>query len=584
MASPSALAPLLRCPAGPHALRNPTALPCGHAVCSVHLDAAPLCPVPVCPLPPAPARPRIPALSRVHYAAAPPAQPPVPPPVSDHRSDVTLNKIIALVDRTLARLHPDPSPAPDSDSDSDAADAPRPASSARPAARRDSSHPRSPLPPPVRGRPRAPRPRRPAAPPSLPPTSGPPVPPSDDAILAEFDKKLLEELTCHICYVLFYQPVTTPCQHTYCAKCLQRSLDHSTTCPVCRHELPTYFFQDQPVNKTIMAIILKAYPLLYQERGDAIEEEERHARLNTPIFVCNLTFPGIPTFLHFFEPRYRLMLRRCLESPYPRFGMIMSPKAGSPQTDYGVMLEIRSVQMLPDGRSMVETWGSTRFRILERGTLDGYMVGRVERIDDYADDLTETLVLDDEEPNAALTPIPAPDRLLRRIASTLTGVSSSVQPTASVSAIATPSISSSSSSAAASTPRAPRQPTNAELMDTCRAFLDRLQRGAAPWVVQRLSQTYGAMPSDPAQFAFWVALVLPIEEHEKAKLLPIRSARLRLMLVVHWIEQLNNNWYAWVFLAFVKGSGWVAHPKSPVLLCLLWTVVVLTLSRFIGWI
>lgn len=73
------------------------------------------------------------------------------------------------------------------------------------------------------------------------------------------------------------------------------------------------------------------------------------------------------------------MLRRCLESPYPRFGMIMSPKAGSPQTDYGVMLEIRSVQMLPDGRSMVETWGSTRFRILERGTLDGYMVGRVER-------------------------------------------------------------------------------------------------------------------------------------------------------------------------------------------------------------
>lgn len=73
------------------------------------------------------------------------------------------------------------------------------------------------------------------------------------------------------------------------------------------------------------------------------------------------------------------MLRRCLESPNPRFGMIIPPKAGVSQTEYGTMLEIRSVQMLPDGRSMVETWGTSRFRILERGTLDGYMVGRIER-------------------------------------------------------------------------------------------------------------------------------------------------------------------------------------------------------------
>lgn len=138
--------------------------------------------------------------------------------------------------------------------------------------------------------------------------------------------------------------------------------------------------------------------MLYQERVDAIEQEERLARLNTPIFVCQLSFPGVPTVLHFFEPRsviislrpsvllifsyyfrYRLMLRRCLESPTPFFGMIMPPKAGCPPVDYGTILDIRSVQMLPDGRSMVETWGSTRFRILERGFLDGYMVGRIER-------------------------------------------------------------------------------------------------------------------------------------------------------------------------------------------------------------
>lgn len=75
------------------------------------------------------------------------------------------------------------------------------------------------------------------------------------------------------------------------------------------------------------------------------------------------------------------MLRRCLESPIPRFGMVMPARPGgtSPQMEYGTMLEIRSVQMLPDGRSMVETWGTHRFRLLESGTLDGYMVGRIER-------------------------------------------------------------------------------------------------------------------------------------------------------------------------------------------------------------
>lgn len=36
--------------------------------------------------------------------------------------------------------------------------------------------------------------------------------------------------------------------------------------------------------------------------------------------------------------------------------------------------------------------------------------------------------------------------------------------------------------------------------------------------------------------------VLPIDEYEKAKLLPIRSARLRLKLVSYWIDQLNSNW------------------------------------------
>jgi hypothetical protein len=53
-------------------------------------------------------------------------------------------------------------------------------------------------------------------------------------------------------------------------------------------------------------LVLKAYPEAYAERGRAIEEEERDARLDTPIFICQLAFPGVPTVLHFFEPMYGL--------------------------------------------------------------------------------------------------------------------------------------------------------------------------------------------------------------------------------------------------------------------------------------
>ncbi|KAJ7129649.1 PUA-like domain-containing protein [Mycena epipterygia] len=302
------------------------------------------------------------------------------------------------------------------------------------------------------------------------------------------EKELLTELSCEICFNLLYNPVTTPCQHSFCAKCLHRALDHSPLCPLCRDTLPGFsFFEDHPPNHTVTTLLLAAFPEMYAERGDAVEAEERDARLDTPIFVCTLIFPGHPTVLHFFEPRYRLMLRRCLEQDVPSFGMIMPARQGagggvaSAQTDYGTMLEVRSVQMLADGRSMVETWSTYRFRILERGTLDGYTVGRIERIDDIPD-----------------SPTLAP------------GLAN---------------------------------PSNEQLMETCTAFLLQLRRGTAPWVVQRLNNVYGPPPTDPAAFSYWVALVLPIDEYEKAKLLPIRSARLRLRLVVHWIEQLNSNWW-----------------------------------------
>ncbi|KAG6821259.1 hypothetical protein H0H93_002369 [Arthromyces matolae] len=376
---------------------------------------------------------------------------------------------------------------------------------------------------------------------------------------------------------------------TFCTKCLHRSLDHGATCPLCRQSLPGFhYFQEHPPNQVILSLLLKAFPALYRERGEAIEAEERDARLDTPIFVCQLSFPGMPTLLHFFEPRYRLMLRRCLESPNPCFGMVVPSKGGlSPHLDYGTMLEIRSVQMQPDGRSYVETWGTYRFRILELGTLDGYMVGRIERIDDYPEDSTEAPTPDTSHSAPLTTPdagsstddsvTPAEQPISRETAQTgpstsqsesrpaqetIQDESSTPHPDPPPPQDQTPSVTSATdsepSNEASLNPLSiplPNHPSNSVLMEQCRTFLNQLQQGTAPWIVQRLSSTYGTMPTDVSSFSYWVASILPIDEQEKAKLLPIRSPRLRLLLVVHWIEQLNNNWYNVFYFTRVVTRG-----------------------------
>ncbi|TDL26911.1 LON-domain-containing protein [Rickenella mellea] len=606
--------PLLHCPLCPGSslLSAPTTLHCGHTLCSSHVRrpshstsissnissspsrrqtrqmAPPPSPVPTvapCPLPTCrPGRnllPNIPPDSPVAYypPIAPSSAIPMPPTLPDQpelspsanpRVDVSVSRVITLMHRPeYAQNHtefvPTFSDRNDLDSEDDddtdtyananGSEPDKPASTlpqsrsdlpSRPsfsaAERRTHSNRDSPTEGHVRPQKRQ---RRLS-------DSTPPKFTLGGNIEERFHKELLEHLTCEICFMLLYQPITTPCQHTFCAKCLQRSLDHQTKCPLCRQDLPAFnYFQDHPYNKVLLSILLKAAPDVYTERGRAIEAEERDARLDTPIFVCQLSFPGMPTLLHFFEPRYRLMLRRCLESPTPRFGMVMAPRSSGNVTsnDYGTMLEIRSVQMLPDGRSMVETWGSYRFRILERGVLDGYMVGRIERIDDIPLELEEeahrcVASLDPLAEVVDPSPPPGPETASSST-SRVTRMSLSPRPSSTSSAPVT-----SSSTATASAPRRSRslspsatvQASNDELLAVCHAFLDQLRNGTAPWVVQRLNNTYGPMPTDPSSFSFWMALVLPIEEHEKAKLLPIKSARLRLRLVVHWIEQLNSNW------------------------------------------
>ncbi|KAJ4478089.1 PUA-like domain-containing protein [Lentinula aciculospora] len=528
---PRSIRPLLRCPVCNNTLSNPSTLHCGHSICGSHSSCT------------------------LHSHSS--------EPTSTRKVDVLLQKIIELVNRhctsnssvgeSRVRDRDDDEP------DDEEANQRRPFKRARTEIEDDENdllaHLRSES---IRQR-------------ALPRNE--PLLPLDSRFhnrSESFEKDLMTELSCEICLSLMYVPVTTPCQHTFCSRCLHRSLDHSDVCPICRQRLPGFaYFQNHPPNKLMLRIILQACPSAYEDRGAAIEAEEHNARLNTPIFVCHLSFPGMPILLHFFEPRYRLMLRRCLDSDWPSFGMIMSTSASSSSSnldagdhvEYGTMLRIRSVQTLADGRSMVETWGAWRFRILERGLVDGYVVGRIERIDDIPDEEEEG---EYEGSSASVGSRPSTlQRLTSRLALVTSSIpsadntSNSVQSLASDSDSSIVSVQSSSSSTSQasfvnfSTPQPPFPLSTRRLIEHCTSFLSQLHTSTTPWVVQRLSYNHGppppSDPSDPAfdagTFSFYVGMVLPIDDGEKAKLLPVRSVRMRLKMCVWWIEGLRQHWW-----------------------------------------
>ncbi|KAM9819531.1 LON peptidase N-terminal domain and ring finger 1, like isoform X1 [Syngnathus typhle] len=202
------------------------------------------------------------------------------------------------------------------------------------------------------------------------------------------------DLECSLCMRLFYEPVTTPCGHTFCKSCLERCLDHTPNCPLCKESLKEYLACRKYTVTSILDVLIKQYFSQEHEVRSKIHLEETRElsdlTKNVPIFVCTMAYPTVPCPLHVFEPRYRLMIRRCMDTGTRQFGMcINDPQKGF--VDYGCMLIIRSVHFLPDGRSVVDTIGGKRFRVLSRGMKDGYSIADIENLEDTRVEAREEL-------------------------------------------------------------------------------------------------------------------------------------------------------------------------------------------------
>lgn len=331
---------------------------------------------------------------------------------------------------------------------------------------------------------------------------------TDEDVLQAVRDLACSEMECQVCYGLLFDPVTTHCGHTFCRKCLQRVLDHSQLCPICRQrlQLPSVL-PAKSSNKRLTEILVAICPDALALRATAAASEHSPGNsddeLSTPIFVCASSFPSMPTPLFIFEPRYRLMIRRAWEGDR-KFGMVLPNQTREPQGDlglapfmqYGTILQIEHMHVYPDGRSHIWTVGASKFKIKKWGLRDDYVVANVERMDDIP--LAEEEALEAADTTSNLSP-----------------------------------------------PESPQPPwktfSTHELLDICHGFVDHMQAMAAPWMSENNLATFGRRPVNAATFPYWLASVLPIADSEKYRLIRSRSVRERLLITVEWIKRIERH-------------------------------------------
>ncbi|XP_052746616.1 uncharacterized protein LOC112053469 [Bicyclus anynana] len=174
------------------------------------------------------------------------------------------------------------------------------------------------------------------------------------------------DLECVLCTGTYRNPVCTPCGHTYCRECIERSLYYKKTCALCLSSLENFNLAKTQDTVFISSILSSIDALPFPDETDVL-----------PVVTCHVAYPGMPCPLFVFNPRYCLMVQRVLESGSRRFGMLAYTFA-----NYGTVLEIRDCVVFEDSCCIVSTVGVSRFRVIERYEKDGCDVARIQSLTD----------------------------------------------------------------------------------------------------------------------------------------------------------------------------------------------------------
>lgn len=319
------------------------------------------------------------------------------------------------------------------------------------------------------------------------------------------------DLECTLCLNLLHEPITSPCGHTWCKACWMKTLDHSGLCPLCRAPQPSpSFVFNRPSNQIMTDLVRLVQASLPPEKplpappvdSLPVEQEEIAASAEVfkppvetvPIFVCSLIFPGAEQGFHIFEPRYRLLVKRAMDKN-KRFGICLPNERGDGCKDYGTMVEIELIRMIPGDcedtpegplpRYLIQVKGKYRIRVLERTTdAFGYHEAKVERVYDIEPEDEWTL----------------------------------------------PTLSS---------PSSPRQDPTVftQLVCKTRFFVASLLATLAPEDKRKLIEEKGEMPTDLSRLPFWISDILPLSPFILYQVLEVSSLSKRYELICGWIDR-----------------------------------------------
>ncbi|KAL4927592.1 putative ATP-dependent protease (CrgA) [Aspergillus undulatus] len=333
------------------------------------------------------------------------------------------------------------------------------------------------------------------------------------------------ELDCQVCYSLIVDPLTTPCGHTFCRSCVAMALAHSNLCPICRRKLNmSSSIWSERINKRLSGLIETLLPdEVASRRADFPTDIDVDEGGEMPLAVVSLSFPTMPLGLHIFEPRYRLMIQRVMENRGRKFGMVMPNRRGrlqsglgrAPFMQYGTILAINRHELLPDGRSLLIATGTSRFKVLSWELVDGYHLGKIQRVNDVS--------ISEEEAQES------------RETAAMNG------------------------SSGGNVDRSIDSMSTQELFQLALDFVLKERRQGAPWLHPRVLLAYGALPTDPALFPWWFATILPSWDEEKYALLTTTTVRQRLKITAGWIKRLESRTVPLLVFTIIS---WFIGPRA----------------------
>jgi Lon protease-like protein len=117
------------------------------------------------------------------------------------------------------------------------------------------------------------------------------------------------------------------------------------------------------------------------------------------LFPLNVVlFPHMALPLHVFEPRYRLMIKECLDEGHS-FGVVALREGAETGAgvatphEVGTLAKIVRIDRLEDGRMNLLVMGASRFRIIRTSDDRPYLRGEIKLLPETGDDLEGTAPL-----------------------------------------------------------------------------------------------------------------------------------------------------------------------------------------------